>query len=1102
MTDNFQRTQELLAQEGLESIGQKLYNTINIDLSGDPKSARRWIWELLQNAKDVIRENGNIEINLTDNRVEFSHNGSPFLHNHLLAILSQRSTKSPSYTDDEKQTFFDKMFGNEGIEEDEARKFLNTSGKFGTGFMTTYLLSRKITLKSIYSTNGTIKTFSISLDREAETPDQMKEKVKRSFSSFTELEQNHLPEDIIHDYQEGSKCYTKFIYEFDSDGKQVAEHGLADLHNSIPFTLSFVDKINYLKIVEFGKVTSYKRLQSLPVGNITIVRIEKTTTDSNSIIEIAKLSDKYEALTIAAPIEKAANDNYKLIFPNKLTPRQFISFPLVGSESFSFPVIINSPLFNPDDSRSHVFLNLTDSHQFNKKVNLNRALFEKSIALYKNLLKISSENNWENVFYLAKSELPVGVDEVWYKEKIQKEIRKEILDTEIVVTENIGKPIKPKDAKFPIYQSDKLNEFWDLCKYLLKDKIPCKADSEVWKSIIEANTVDWPEMDFDIDLEKLLHLIQNESTFSAFSKKYFENDDVAFDALNNIIRFTETENKELLNRKENALRIFPDQTQESTFVEKKELSRDVKIPEQLKDVLKKTGENWYEKLVRDEIIIFERDSKLTVKIASDRIKEKIEKYSQGKLKEEESLLLNDGLFELFGYCGKNQSKDFEYLFKVAKHIFNDKVNSTLIELEGVEDFDWKPFQLWAIKTVLRTISSFSNLKNLSLSLYNTNYPEIKDSYLPEEEEIRFKTDTFLNDLINYAIKFENNQYHLLSEFAIIPNQLNNLCLFNNNISNDDSIPKELKTIIKDFGYDCRENLLHEGVSLKLYDSKDLKWICGLLDDFAINEQSNDKLKQPLRELDKWISKQKGTITYWEDLFKSFYRKRSGIVLNTYGIEERNQFDEILKSGMSAEFADIVKSGTSVVTVKEIASLSNKMNLESALSVLNKFPELTSEKIERLLEIEELSKGWNPELKYKPDEENIRVNFENGWKGEAFVYKEMKKRGFEVKWLNLSDTPNDNSIIDFEGEQHFISDNGDKYDLIAKNKDGHNFYIQVKSTTTDISEADFIAIPISTREWKFVFETNTNESYYLARVFNVNSNNLELYFMKLEKSEEL
>ena len=104
MSDNI-RAQELLAQEGLESIAQKLYNKIYIELPGEPNAPRRWIWELLQNAKDVISENGKVIINLTENSIEFSHNGAPFLHENLLALLSQNSTKKHNYSDDEKLDF-------------------------------------------------------------------------------------------------------------------------------------------------------------------------------------------------------------------------------------------------------------------------------------------------------------------------------------------------------------------------------------------------------------------------------------------------------------------------------------------------------------------------------------------------------------------------------------------------------------------------------------------------------------------------------------------------------------------------------------------------------------------------------------------------------------------------------------------------------------------------------------------------------------------------------------------------------------------------------------------------------------------------------------
>ncbi len=1027
-----------------------------------------------------------MEVNLTEACVEFSHNGSPFIHDHLLALLSQRSTKPPSYSDEIKQNFFDKLSNNQEISPEEAKEFINTTGKFGTGFMTTYLLSKKITLESIYRSNGTVKAFQLPLDRDAATSDEMKMKVKESFSTFTELEKEQFSNDSNPNHQNGLKCDTKFIYQFDADGKTVAEQGIADMHNAIPFVFSFVSKLNSVLINEHGNQTTYVRLSPKSVGEIIIERIEKQTKNGNYTFEIARLSAKHESLTIATTVESIGENRYRIIFPNESTPRQFISFPLVGSESFSFPVIINSPLFNPDDLRSHVFLNLSNHHAFDKKVQLNRALFEQAINLFKHFLKKASENDWENLHYLAKSDLPKDITDDWYKDNIQKEIRKEILETEIVVTEN-GKRIKPKDAKFPIYRKSKLNEFWELCKFLIGDKIPRKQDVEIWKDIIEANTKDWLGADFDFDLEKLLLLIQNEISFSAFAKTYFLDETKAFEALNKIILFTEDEDKELLNRKEKPMSVFPNQTNDSTFTFKNNLSRDSNIPKQIKDIMKSIGENWYEKLVRDEITVFESESRLTVKIASDRIKDKVEKYYLRKLSEEEKKLLRLGLFELSGYSAEVNKTEIYTIHKFLKLYYPDKVSKCNEVLLRLEDFDWKPFQKWATRNILYKVSKFVNLDNFSLHLKNVNYPEYKESYTVEEEDLKFYIDTSLNEIIQFVLIYDIN---LLTEYAVIPNQLNQLCKFSNEIFNDDSIPIELKNIIKDFGADCRKSLLHSGVRIALNGSRDLKWICGQLDDLAIKEKDIEGFKQPIRELDKWISKQKESKSEMAQLFKSFYRQRSGIVLNTYDLEERDQFDEILKSGMSADLASIVKSGTTAATIKEVAN------------VLQGHPELTAERIERLFELEELSKGWDTTVDQPIDDKVVRTNFENGWKGEAFVYKKLKEKNYSVQWANKNETDNGNSIIDFEGDQHFITDKGDKYDLVAQNSEGPNIYIQVKATTTDISKADMIAMPISTREWRFVFETTDTESFYLARVFDVNSNTPEVYFMKLRKPLEL
>ncbi len=44
--------------------------------------------------------------------------------------------------------------------------------------------------------------------------------------------------------------------------------------------------------------------------------------------------------------------------------------------------------------------------------------------------------------------------------------------------------------------------------------------------------------------------------------------------------------------------------------------------------------------------------------------------------------------------------------------------------------------------------------------------------------------------------------------------------------------------------------------------------------------------------------------------------------------------------------------------------------------------------------------------------------------------------------------------------------------------------------------------ISIGEWKFVLEINMNEPYYLKRVFNISTIWPELYFINLERLQEL
>jgi hypothetical protein len=103
-------------------LAQKLSQHIE-NLAEDPNTRIRWVWELIQNAKDVPNKFGKvfISIEITDTHLRFSHNGDPFRSSDLESIVSQYSSKP-----------------------EENKMESDTTGKYGTGFITTYILSRKL----------------------------------------------------------------------------------------------------------------------------------------------------------------------------------------------------------------------------------------------------------------------------------------------------------------------------------------------------------------------------------------------------------------------------------------------------------------------------------------------------------------------------------------------------------------------------------------------------------------------------------------------------------------------------------------------------------------------------------------------------------------------------------------------------------------------------------------------------------------------------------------------------------------------------------------------------------------------------------------------
>ena len=87
---------------------------------------------MIQNAKDVPNEFGKckIKVEVYDDKFIFTHNGDPFRVSDLETLVAQYSSKS-----------------------EENNVHTETTGKYGTGFITTYILSRKVRIKGLLKIN-------------------------------------------------------------------------------------------------------------------------------------------------------------------------------------------------------------------------------------------------------------------------------------------------------------------------------------------------------------------------------------------------------------------------------------------------------------------------------------------------------------------------------------------------------------------------------------------------------------------------------------------------------------------------------------------------------------------------------------------------------------------------------------------------------------------------------------------------------------------------------------------------------------------------------------------------------------------------------------
>ena len=208
--------------------------TILKSIKNDPNiSSIRWVFELLQNATDVRNENERISVKIiiTDDKLEFQHNGKFFYIQHLLGLVQQVSSKN-------------------------SKNLEGQTGKFGTGFIGTHWLSDIIDVKGVlYVKENDFRDFYISLDRTEQCSENLAKVIEKSIEIFLKIDERpdiFKPRENYLQNRKESDYDTCFIYYLtDEEKKKAARDGINDLINTVPSTLiTMHKKIKQITIVD------------------------------------------------------------------------------------------------------------------------------------------------------------------------------------------------------------------------------------------------------------------------------------------------------------------------------------------------------------------------------------------------------------------------------------------------------------------------------------------------------------------------------------------------------------------------------------------------------------------------------------------------------------------------------------------------------------------------------------------------------------------------------------------------------------------------------------------------------------------------------------
>ena len=299
------------------------------------KSGERAIWELVQNARDLCKNNqAHITIKLTNNSFIFTHHGKEFDYTSFRALVKQDSSKD--------------------------RADANLVGQYGTGFMTTHAFNRMVYVSAPYAVkrnggeiSGYVQVKDFKLDRtKVDTPEGAK-KMKEQLDQVKSLCKEELLSNIIDDE-------TSFRYDLTPEQVNCVSDQLSSVIRLIPFVLIINEEIKKVEIInnktkEHFIIKKDGKGQSCDIDSAgwqiweEKVSMKDCNRESSVYYNCKSLKSDKGDVIIIPPFPKECGKV-------KDIPSLFLSFPLLGTENFGVNFVFHSKRFHPVESRNNIML--------------------------------------------------------------------------------------------------------------------------------------------------------------------------------------------------------------------------------------------------------------------------------------------------------------------------------------------------------------------------------------------------------------------------------------------------------------------------------------------------------------------------------------------------------------------------------------------------------------------------------------------------------------------------------------------------------------------------------------------------------------------------